>query len=108
MIETKTSNPLKIYLISTPRTGSNLFCKLFSEHPAIEQTIYQFLFEHFFGPEAQLQMQGEESVALQDEHRIIFKDATYQAALDALQERFVKANSSVSSFLRRSGAYSDA
>lgn len=96
MVDTQPSNPLKIYLISTPRTGSNLFCKLFSEHPDVDQTIYQFLFEHFFGPEAQLQMQGDESAALQDEHRVIFKDATYQAALDTIQDRFVKANSSVS------------
>lgn len=45
--------PHPIFLISVPRSGTNLFMHLFSEHPQIVQKDYSFFHAYLWGPENQ-------------------------------------------------------
>lgn len=92
------AKPLIIYVFSHPRTGSNLFCKLFSQHPSINQELYKYLFEFLFGPELQTQFKGKEADELIETHKDLAKDLTYQASLDFIQNLVVKSEQEVSRF----------
>jgi len=79
--------PLRLFMVSHPRTASNLFCKLFSEHPDIEPIMYPFLFVFFGGTDAQATMtkeQEEKAVSQKYGEGLKYKD--YQACLDKLEQ----------------------
>jgi hypothetical protein len=88
--------PLRIYLYSHPRTGSNLFCKLFSEHPSISQLKGPFFLEAWFGPESQIPVESEEMDKLILFYRPRLGEGTYQSSLDKLQTRIAEAQEVVS------------
>jgi hypothetical protein len=88
-------HPLRLYLLSHPRTVSSLFCKLFSEHPNINQQLYAFLFTHFLGPESQTQTKNEIMDELNESHRPIFAKSTYQAELDKLERQIAETEAAV-------------
>lgn len=78
--------PHRLFIFSHPRTASNLLCKLFSEHPAMRSELYYFLFARQFGPESQSQMTGKKVDELREDYEKMWKDLTYQGALDKLEK----------------------
>jgi hypothetical protein len=88
--------PLRLFMFAAPRTASNLFLKLLSEHPDIVQYHYPFLFPYFTGPDAQFSVIGEykpndaEKAQMED-----MKNHTYQFVLDKLEQDIAEAEAAV-------------
>ena len=99
VIATGPPNPLRLYILSHPRTASNLFCKLFSEHPKVEPILYPFLYAYFAGPNAQIVMQtsevSPEAAQRFQKFREMLKDSTYQYVLDKMERDIANAESAV-------------
>jgi hypothetical protein len=100
MAHSEPPKPLRLFVFSHPRTASNLFCKLFSQHPQINQQLYVFLTEHFYGPEAQTQIQSERMNELSKVQREAAKGLTYQAALDKMEKQIADFEAQVRLVLR--------
>jgi hypothetical protein len=89
---------LRLFFISHPRTGSNLFCKIFSKHPQISQLLYpDFATPHMYGPERQTQIKN----AKMDEIRELNSASrgvslpSYQYTLDCMQNHIAKSEAEV-------------
>src|ERR1700749_4976099 len=84
---TTAPKPLRIFLFSHPRTASNLFCKLFSEHPDVGLRCYPFAYAHFIGPDAQV-LEHRELKEHQERQEMweVMKHATYQSQLDQMEK----------------------
>ena len=90
------SKDLRIFLFSQPRTASNLFLKLYSEHPDILQHVYPYLYPHFYSQEAQAAGNGGLQISdVQKAQKEATKDITYQNALDKLQQRIATTEAAV-------------
>jgi hypothetical protein len=91
--------PLRLFILSHPRTASNLLSKLFSEHPKVESMRYPFLYPYYMGPEAQGYLHAEDGSEEMQKAVIaakeMMKDATYQSALDKLEHDIAEAEALV-------------
>ena len=76
--------PRRLFVFSHPRTASNLFCKLFSEHPDIQYLQNPFVFARFFGPDAQAVLEGEFDESLKG-MKDMLGHLTYQYCLDKME-----------------------
>jgi len=83
--------PLRLFVFSHLRTASNLFCKIFSEHPRIDLETYTFLYTHYGGPDAQAIGMDEFHKALNE----MGKQPSYQMALDNLETIMTNAEAKV-------------
>jgi hypothetical protein len=99
MTATGPPKPLRLYVLSHPRTVSNLFCKLFSEHPSLKEQSRGFLFAHHFGPESQTLMKNEEMEKLNRIHRPMFAQHKYQTQLDSIEKSIAEAEATVGHYL---------
>lgn len=72
----------RLFIFTHPRTASNLFCKLFSEHPDLNQYPYPFQFSRLCGPDAQTQVPIQKVIDLCGSET---NALSYQAALDKVQ-----------------------
>lgn len=83
---------LRLFLFSHPRTASNLFLKLYSEHPDLQQYTYPFLFPHFSGPDAQVVKDKPAPLTEAEKNELeLMKHATYQNQLDEMEYEVAKA-----------------
>lgn len=99
MVEAGPPKPLRLFLLSHLRTASNLFIKLFSQHPQVKPIVYPFLYAHFGGPDAQVVRQGDESSEGAQNLRKMqetMQHATYQFVLDKLERDVAEAEAEVS------------
>lgn len=76
-----------VFILSHPRTASNLFMKIFKSHPDVVPAEYPFLDLFFFGTESQCGRTGPEMEAA----RTIFKEKTgvprsYQESFEKLEQ----------------------
>lgn len=87
-----------IFLFSHPRTASNLFLKLFSQHPQLTFCEYPFKYAYFIGPEAQCRLPEEldASESLR-EMRMAKRGETFQVAVDGVERRLFDPRNEVSS-----------
>lgn len=88
----------RIFIYSHPRTASNLFCKLFSEHPQLSYSGYPFLRAYLHGPDAQAFLPEGNDPELKKTHALVrekVKHLTYQHVLDKMEESLGKAEKDV-------------
>ena len=95
MIANGPPHPLRLHVLSHPRTASNLFCKLFSKHPMINQQLSGYLRVHLFGPESQTLIQNEVMNELKTD-RAMAVGLTYQVALDRAEKQIADTEAAVS------------
>ena len=88
-------NPLRIWILSHPRTASNLFCKLFSEHHELQNHESPFLDAYFNGPDAQAAISKDAEGRKEQRER--FQHATYQYVLNKLERDIALAEAKVRS-----------
>ncbi|MDI1487044.1 MAG: hypothetical protein OHK93_006307 [Ramalina farinacea] len=78
--------PHPIFLISVPRSGTNLFMHLFSEHPQLVQKDYSFFNAYLYGPENQ---RGKELIESDNPSGILvggpLVEETFQKAYNRLE-----------------------
>jgi len=83
--------PLRLFVFSHPRTASNLFCKIFSEHPSIDLEKYTFYYAYLGGTDAQARgMEQFQKTLNEMGHR-----PSYQTSLDNLETIIAKAEAKV-------------
>lgn len=80
---------LRLFVLSHPRTASNLFVKLLSEHPQLKNNDSTFLYAYFNGPDAQAALDGNTTDDLKAAAQLVkkkFSYATYQYVLDKIEK----------------------
>ncbi|KFX87725.1 hypothetical protein V490_08056 [Pseudogymnoascus sp. VKM F-3557] len=81
-----------VFILSHPRTASNLFMKIFKSHPDIVQIEYPFLDSFYFGSESQC---GRKSAQIEKKRaelqEQISKPKTYRGCFEKLEENICKA-----------------
>ena len=84
------SIPRSIFLFTHPRTASNLFVRLFSNHPQLSSIGYSFFNAFMHGPEKQYQHEHPDP---QNPGGIVIDNSreTFQVAFDRLHESMSKA-----------------
>jgi hypothetical protein len=86
-----------VFILSHPRTASNLFMKIFKSHPEIVQIEYPFLDSFYFGSESQCDRKGaqieKKRAELQEQNR---KPKTYRGCFEKLEENICEALEQVS------------
>src|ERR1700742_3147332 len=96
MPQTQPPVPLRLQLFSQPRTASNLFCKLFSEHEEVEQHPYNFLYTRML---ARTQVKDERTAALARSN-VEKSSLSEQDALDRIQKLIGESEVKVRATLR--------
>lgn len=85
------------FILSHPRTASNLFMKIFKSHPDIVPLEYPFLDSFYFASEPQCDRKGPQMeewlIKFQEQNRI---PKTYHDAFEMLEENIRKAREQVS------------